>query len=711
VHSVALPLLVLQFCAMKAAAASLLLGILAAFSPESAGGVATVATPVSKVMQLLGDLQKKVLGEGEAAQKVYAEASEWCEERSKDISFEIKTGKAEVANLKATIESESARIASLGTKVEELSASIASDEADLKAATELRTKEAADYTVEEKELVEVIDMLERVSGILERDLTKSGASELQLRGAGSLAQAFGAMVQASALTSADVGRLAALVQSSQDAAEGDASLGAPTAAAYQGQSGGIVDTLEELQEKAQGQLSEAQKKEITALHNFALLKQSLEDAIKFATKDLGQAKQDIAASGEKKSAAEGDLAVTSKDLAGDVTALRQLHHDCMSKAQDFEVGVKSRDEELNALAGAKKAISEATGGAAELTYGLNQVSLLQVAARSKISYGASLEQRFQVVRLVRELSRQQHSPALAQLASRIASTVQASSEAGEDPFTKIKGLIAAMIERLQDEAGADASHKAYCDKELSETNAKQDDKTAQVGKLSAQIDQMSARSVQLKEEVAGLQKALAGLAKSQAESSKLRQEEQAVYTKSKADMEQGLEGVKLALKLLNEYYTKDAAQDSSAGASTGIIGLLEVVESDFSKGLAELNAAEEGSRAAYEQEMKENEIEKASKDQDVKYKAKEAADLDKAVGGAQADSSGFQAELDALVEYLGKIKEQCIAKAEPYEERVRRREAEISGLKEALKTLEGEAVLFQVATRRTLRGVRPHVVA
>mmetsp|Transcript_23060 Transcript_23060/g.49104 ORF Transcript_23060/g.49104 Transcript_23060/m.49104 type:complete len:177 (+) Transcript_23060:2-532(+) len=176
-------------------------------------------------------------------------------------------------------------------------------------------------------------------------------------------------------------------------------------------------------------------------------------------------------------------------------------------------------------------------------------------------------------------------------------------------------------------------------------------------------------------------------------------------------MEQGLEGVKLALKLLNEYYTKDAAQDSSAGASTGIIGLLEVVESDFSKGLAELNAAEEGSRAAYEQEMKENEIEKASKDQDVKYKAKEAADLDKAVGGAQADSSGFQAELDALVEYLGKIKEQCIAKAEPYEERVRRREAEISGLKEALKTLEGEAVLFQVATRRTLRGVRPHVVA
>ena len=83
----------------------------------------------------------------------------------------------------------------------------------------------------------------------------------------------------------------------------------------------------------------------------------------------------------------------------------------------------------------------------------------------------------------------------------------------------------------------------------------------------------------------------------------------------------------MALKVLNDYAKADKAHDSADGASTGIIGLLEVCESDFSKGLAEMKAAEESAISAYEQESKENEIEKVTKEQDVKYKTKEAAGL------------------------------------------------------------------------------------
>merc|ERR1712060_76086 len=107
------------------------------------------------------------------------------------------------------------------------------------------------------------------------------------------------------------------------------------------------------------------------------------------------------------------------------------------------------------------------------------------------------------------------------------------------------------------EADADATEKAYCDKELSETNVKHADKTAEIEKLTTAIDQASARSAQLKEEVARLQKELADLAASQAEMDKLRSEENADYTKNRADMEQGLEGVKIALKVLREYYAND----------------------------------------------------------------------------------------------------------------------------------------------------------
>jgi len=133
---------------------------------------------------------------------------------------------------------------------------------------------------------------------------------------------------------------------------------------------------------------------------------------------------------------------------------------------------------------------------------------------------------------------------------------------------------------------------------------------------------------------------------------------------------------------------------------------LEVVESDFSKGLAEMITTEETAAADYERQTKENQISKATKTQDVKYKTQESTKLDKATAEATSDREGVQAELDAVLEYFDKLKDMCVAKAEPYEERKRRREAEVAGLKEALQILEGEAVLLQKKSVRKLRGMR-----
>merc|ERR1719171_7682 len=142
---------------------------------------------------------------------------------------------------------------------------------------------------------------------------------------------------------------------------------------------------------------------------------------------------------------------------------------------------------------------------------------------------------------------------------------------------------------------------------------------------------MTAKSAKLKEEVAELEKELAALARSQAEMDKIRAEEKAAYDANSAEMEKGIKGVKLALKVLNEYYAKEGKAHSSAdGAGSGIIGLLEVCEADFSKGLAEMTSTEQTAVIEYERTTKENDITKATKEQDVKYKTKEAKGLDKA---------------------------------------------------------------------------------
>merc|ERR1719183_298778 len=165
-----------------------------------------------------------------------------------------------------------------------------------------------------------------------------------------------------------------------------------------------------------------------------------------------------------------------------------------------------------------------------------------------------------------------------------------------------------MIDKLLDEAAADASHKAYCDKETSESNAKKEDLEAEIAKLTSRIDSKSARSAQLKNEVSDLQNQLAELARSQAEMDKIRGEEKAVYDSENKEMEEGVEGIRLALKVLKEYYASDKSHAAAEGASTGIIGLLEVVESDFSKTLAEINSSEDAAVAEYDKTTKENEI-------------------------------------------------------------------------------------------------------
>merc|ERR1740139_2093297 len=107
----------------------------------------------------------------------------------------------------------------------------------------------------------------------------------------------------------------ALVQSKDDDDDSELDMGAPAAATYESKSGGIVDVLADMKDKAESELDELRKAEGSAKHNFNMLKQSLEDQITADTTDLDQEKSAKAAAEETKATAEGDLAITKKDLA------------------------------------------------------------------------------------------------------------------------------------------------------------------------------------------------------------------------------------------------------------------------------------------------------------------------------------------------------------------------------------------------------------
>jgi len=668
------------------------------------------SSPLRKVVELLSGLQQNVIGQGEEAQKIYHEFAEACEDRARELHHEIKTTKAKVEELKAIINEETAKDMAMTSKIEELASSQADDEAELKAATELREKEAKLFKEAEKELLEMLDALRRASAIIER---QSGASLAQLAGAKGTVQVLQAMVEASAINSADASRLTALVQSgsSSDDAGSDSmdDTGAPAAEAYESKNGAVSDVLEGLTEKAEDELDSLRKQETQALHNYELKKQALEDQIKSNKKDMEAAKKELASAGERKAGAEGDMQSTSKDLQADIESLAELHHECMEKAASFEEETTARGEELKALATAKKAIVEMTGGAEKEAYGLaQQDSFVQLKATTRAK-SADGSPGVRAIHLVRRLAMASQSAELAQLASRMGAAMRAQRRSGEDPFEKVKGLISDMIDKLEEAAGQDAKKKAWCDKETAQTSDKREDIEDEIEKMTTKIDQMTAESVKLKEEVGVLQKELGALTKYQAEADRVRAEEKAEFDRVKPQLEQGLEGVKTALKILREYYSKaeddGAAHDAQSGGATGIIGMLEVVESDFSKELADVVAEEERAASEHDVVTKMNEIEKAAKETDMKFKVKEYTSLDKAVAENGGDLSSTKEEQAAILQYWDQIQKACSARAEPFEERAKARAKEIEGLKEALDALESETAFVQRrVTRRTLRG-------
>jgi predicted nucleic acid-binding Zn-ribbon protein len=319
------------FAMMKVIALTLLL----------AGAPAVSADPLGKVYELMNALEAKITKEGEEEAKAFKDYVEWCDDAAANLRNEIKTGENKQEELEATISKCKADIEANTVKIEELSGAISADEKELAEATAIRKKERATFEASEKELVDAIDTLDRAVGILQKEMSKSPAALMQVdtHNLDSVIKGLDAVINAASFSTNDQSKLMALVQQQSGSDDQDQELGAPAAAVYKTHSSSIFDVLEDMKEKAEGQLNDLRKAESTAQHNFNMLKQSLEDSLENDTKDMDEEKSLKAASEEQQATAEGDLAETVKELAKDRESLKTATTTCMSVAADHEATV------------------------------------------------------------------------------------------------------------------------------------------------------------------------------------------------------------------------------------------------------------------------------------------------------------------------------------------------------------------------------------
>jgi chromosome segregation ATPase len=674
-----------------------------------APAAADTANPLGKAIELMDELKAKLTADGIAEDKAYHKYFEWCDETTQNQRFEIKTATTKVEELEAAIDKAGADIEAAISKIEDLAGKISKADQELTDATEIRKKEEKEFLKAEAELVETVDALTRAIAIIEKEMAKNPAAFMQVDTSSmeNLVTALSAIVDSAGLAAASKKSLVAFVQGQQQDDDDDAPDGAPAAAAYKSHSGGILEVLEDLKTKADTELSDLRKAESNSAQNYKLLKGSLEDEIAFNTKEKKDQEAFKSETEEKKATDTADLAATQKLLDETKEALKTTQDDCVHVAADHDASVAGRKEELSVVDQAKKILMETTSGASEDTYSFVQVSSMRSTTDLK---GA------EVVSFVKRLAKKEHSAAIAQLASKISALVQFGRRNGEDPFTKVKGLIRDMIAKLEAEAAAAAKEKAYCDEQMSKTEAKKSELEDDVAKLTSDIDSKSAKAAKLKEEVKELQKNLADMAKEQSEMDEVRAEQKAAFEQAKTNLDLGLAGVQKALTVLRKYYGGEGAamlqqpakpvfHKKAEGAGGSIIDILEVCESDFAKELSTITGEEEDAQEAYDRRTQEIKVETAEKTKSVEYKTQEYKDLDKEVNELNGDRESTQSELDAVNEYYAKVKDRCIAKPETYEERKARREQEIAGLKEALEILNDQTATMFLQKRRSLRQV------
>merc|ERR1719498_677450 len=162
-------------------------------------------------------------------------------------------------------------------------------------------------------------------------------------------------------------------------------------------------------------------------------------------------------------------------------------------------------------------------------------------------------------------------------------------------------MIKDLIVRLMEEANEEAEHKGWCDTELSTNEQTRKEKTDAVETLHADIDELEASLAKLTEEITDLSKAVAELDAAMAKATELRTEEKKKNAETIKDAEEAQAAVAQALTVLKEFYAKagkatafvqqpeifDKPYKGMGGMAGGVVGMLEVIESDFARVQAE----------------------------------------------------------------------------------------------------------------------------
>mmetsp|Transcript_138033 Transcript_138033/g.385062 ORF Transcript_138033/g.385062 Transcript_138033/m.385062 type:complete len:665 (+) Transcript_138033:95-2089(+) len=639
---------------------------------------ARAVTPVQQVVQMLTEMKTKGTSAMELEKKVMADYTKWVNDRVTDLGFEIKTAEGEVEKLTAAIGKAGNTISRLGSEIGELDAEIAQLEADKKAATDQRNTENKEYQKAQQDYSESVDALESAIQVLKSQAYDRPQAELLLQ-------------SAAGKTPALRRALAALLQEEK-------ANGAPAVAAYEFQSDNVISVLEKLHEEFKSGLRDVETAEANAAHAYDLQMLHISNTLEYLSHHRGE-KAVLKGQEQAEAAAfKGQLSETKVDLAEDKKLLAETQATFEVKKRTYEGNQQVRAEELEVIGKAIEILSDPTVAESYAKH----INMLQTLAKPISSHVAFFQEKSERASQ-RALARDQAVELLRLRAKAISSKVLANAAAdmAENPFAKVVEMIKELLDKLTEQASSEADHKQWCDGELKANKLRRNSATTAVERLSAEVEELAAKIAAMAAELATLSKEQASLATAMTEATVFRQREAAENEAAIKDASQAQEALKKALEILREFYASQAsfvqrtkqvpemqAYKGMQGSQKGIIGMLEVIESDFARLETDTRASETQAAEQYKEFMAES---KASKESKHKLEVQLKLDKDQAEfeqGRKKDDLDAASKELAAANTYYDSLKPPCLVVHVSYEDRAARRKEEIAALKEAYEILD-----------------------
>jgi len=685
-------------------------------------------TPVEKVIQLLDDLKTEVETEGTNEAATYDEFACFCKNMTGTKSTSITTGKDSIDSLSADIEQKTALKENKATELRERQAEHETLSANLQETTEQCARDQTEYEATEADLAKAIRGLTSAMQALE-DAKPAALIALKSSVESSLALA-------EALDLSAAKRRQDVAAFLRQAASVD-----PLDPTYKYHSHGIIETLTTLKTEFTDRKSDVDAEWEKTLATCNSTKTSLSNQI--SENDGAMSTLDTDITSLKGEIASHRTSLVNKEalLKDDQLYLKDLTERCEVRAKDWDQRSQLRADELQALTGALAVLRNNVSAvdaavnlrallqrsqnstAKHVTAPANQSSgqanastppsFLQGYAVKVRSHGflaraeasSSLQARQEAVAAtLREAGLRLKSTPLALLASKVAA----------DPFEKVKTLIQQLVERLLAEATAEASKKGFCDQELGKARQDRKHRFEDTQRLSVQLSGLESKFDELEAEISLLSGEVVVLTDALGNATADRAAEKALNLQTLLDANGGLEAVKKAVTILKVFYKRAGkatvlaqaspvdedttgagfagAYQGKQSASKGIIGMLEVIQTDFERTIRVTESMEKIAAEDFVKFDRASRSDISGKETKIQLDTEDLATTNTTMNQKMDDLRTAVSLLDSALQVLEDLKPTCIDTGMSYADRVAKREEEIQALKTALCQLDPDNV-------------------